>query len=116
MIVFETIVPFVVAGGLAVVVVVGLTRIGRDHTVPGTIPASQPAGERPEIVELWVGRDRTSAAMVVARCEAEGIPVRIIDGDGGLHGAIGMVSPVNEHRILIRADDRDRVEEFLRNQ
>lgn len=54
--------------------------------------------------------------MVVARCEAEGIPVRLLDGDGGLHGAIGMGFTVTQHRILVRAEDRDRVEEILRNR
>lgn len=88
----------------------------RDRTVPGTVPEAPRATEPPELVELRVGRDRTSAAMVVARCEAEAIPVRLLEGDGGLHGAIGMSYATTEHRILVRADDRERVEEILRNR
>lgn len=93
----------------------GLFRRRRDRTAPGTVPEAEPPKERPQLVELPAGRDRTSAAMVVARCEAEGIPVRLIDGDGGLQGAIGMGYTVSQHRILVRAEDRDRVEQILGN-
>ncbi len=88
----------------------------RDRTAPGTVPDVERQKERPELVELPAGRDRTSAAMVVARCEAEGIPARLIDGDGGLQGAMGLGFTVAEHRILMRAEDRDRVEQILANQ
>lgn len=94
----------------------GLFRRRRDRTTPDTVPEPPQDTEQPELVELRAGRDRTSAAMVVARCDAEGIPARLIDGDGGLQGAIGMGFTVTQHRILVRADDRDRVEDILRNQ
>lgn len=94
----------------------GLFRRRRDRTVPGTVPEPPGDTERPELVELKVGRDRTSAAMVVARCEAEGIPVRLLEGDGGFHGALGISYVTTEHRILIRADDLERVGDILRNQ
>lgn len=94
----------------------GLFRRRRDRTEPGTVPDAPRSEEPPELVEFPVGRDRTSAAMVVARCEAEGIPARLIDGDGGMPGAIGMGYTIAEHRVLIRSDDRERVEDILRNR
>ena len=67
--------------------------------------------QEPELVEVPVGYDRTAAGMIVARCEAEGIPVRLLTmDDNGLSPGIAALA---EHRILIRLADRDRVQTIL---
>lgn len=74
-------------------------------------PAQRGADEPPELVELAVGFDRFGAGALVARLEAEGIPVRLLTMDD--HGlVVGMVARF-PHRLLIRADDEDRVREII---
>lgn len=68
----------------------------------------------PELVEVAVGYDRLAASMVVARCEAEGIPVRLLTmDDNGLSPGIAALA---EHRVLIRRTDRDRVRAIVRQR
>lgn len=67
--------------------------------------------EEPELVELEVGYDRIRASMVIARCEAEDIPIRLLTMDE--HGLAPGIAALAEHRILIRVDDRVRVEEIV---
>jgi hypothetical protein len=67
--------------------------------------------DRPELVELEVGYDRFVAGALVARLEAEGIPVRLLtmDDNGLLAGRVAL----HPHRILVRADDQDRVRRLV---
>lgn len=70
-----------------------------------------PVDEPPPLVELAVGFDRFGAGALVARLEAEGIPVRLLTMDD--HGlVVGMVARF-PNRLLIRADDEDRVREII---
>ncbi|HAS12892.1 MAG TPA: hypothetical protein DCS55_20650 [Acidimicrobiaceae bacterium] len=101
-------------------------RRDRDGGLPGgrgiPAPPSDPAGgrgsrrrrdepARPELVELTVGFDRFEAGALVARLEASDIPVRLLTMDD--HGlVVGMVAR-HPHRILIRADDEDRVRAIM---
>lgn len=68
--------------------------------------------ENPELTEIPVGFDRTAAFMIVARCEAEGIPIQLLtmDENGLAPGRAALV----EHRVLIREADRVGVEEIIR--
>ena len=52
--------------------------------------------------------------MVVARCEAEGIPVRLLtmDDNGLTPGFAALI----EHRLLIREQDRERVSDIVRQR
>jgi hypothetical protein len=72
------------------------------------------ASERttPDLVDLPVGFDRTAASMVVARCEAEGIPIRLLtmDDNGLTPGFAALI----QHRVLIREQDRERVDAIIR--
>lgn len=61
----------------------------------------------PELVELEVGYDRFTAGAIVARLEASGIPVRLLTMDD--HGLAPGVHRRHPHRILVRADDQERV-------
>ena len=71
----------------------------------------RPEIERPELVELEVGYDRFAAGAVVARLEAEDIPVRLLTMDD--HGLLAGRVALHPHRILVRADDQDRVLEIV---
>ena len=94
---------------------VGLFR-RRNRPEPGTTPEDLTTADEAELVTLSAGRDRFVADAAAARCQAEGIPVRVLDGDGGLAGGGGLFGhPVTEHRLLVRASDRDRVEQILSN-
>ncbi len=66
----------------------------------------------PELVEIEVGFDRFAAGTITARCEAEGIPVRLLtmDEHGNVPGALALFP----HRILCRAADEDRVRTIAR--
>lgn len=66
----------------------------------------------PELVELEVGYDRFAAGALVARIEAADIPVRLLTMDD--HGLLAGRVALHPHRILIRADDRERVGEIIR--
>ena len=50
--------------------------------------------------------------MIVARCEAEGVPIRLLtmDDNGLTPGFAALV----QHRVLFRAQDRERVESIIR--
>jgi hypothetical protein len=68
--------------------------------------------QSPKLVELTVGYDRTAASMVVARCGAEDIPIKLLTmDDNGLSPGIAALA---EHRVLIREVDRERVESIIR--
>jgi hypothetical protein len=73
-------------------------------------------GERPEAVDLVavpVGYERTAATLIVARCEAAGIPARLLTmDDNGL--APGIVA-LTEHRLLVRRSDLERVSILVRS-
>ena len=70
--------------------------------------------QHPELVELTVGYDRTAAFMIVARCEAEEIPIKLLTmDDNGL--APGIVA-LAQHRVLVRETDRERVESIIRQR
>lgn len=93
-------------------------RRARDGGLPGgrripPAPAPPPEStrsrqrEEPELTEIVVGFDRFEASALVARLEASDIPVRLLTMDD--HGlVVGMVAR-HPHRILIRADDEERV-------
>lgn len=66
----------------------------------------------PELVDLPVGFDRTRASMIVARCEAEEIPIRLLTMDD--NGLIPGFAALVEHRVLVREDDRERVASIIR--
>ncbi|HSP05494.1 MAG TPA: DUF2007 domain-containing protein [Acidimicrobiales bacterium] len=98
-------------------------RRDRDGGLPGgrgIPPAPTPPGEErparrrreePELVELVVGFDRFEASALVARLEASDIPVRLLTMDD--HGlVVGMVAR-HPHRILIKADDEERVRAII---
>ncbi|MFP5321818.1 MAG: hypothetical protein ACLGIC_08205 [Acidimicrobiia bacterium] len=61
----------------------------------------------PALVEIPVGTDRFAAGALVARLEAEGVPVRLLTTDD--HGLFPVGARRFPHRILIRADDEERV-------
>jgi hypothetical protein len=63
--------------------------------------------EPPALVEIPVGTDRFAAGALVARLEAEGIAVRLLTTDD--HGLFPAGARRFPHRILIRADDEERV-------
>ena len=69
---------------------------------------------QPELVELPVGYDRTFASIIAARCEAENIPVQLLTMDN--HGLVPGPALLGEHRLLIRASDRERVEQIARRR
>ena len=71
----------------------------------------RPKSERPELVELDVGYDRFAAGAIVARLEASDIPVQLLTMDD--HGLSPGVHRRHPHRILIRADDEDRVRRIV---
>ena len=74
-------------------------------------PARRRRAEEPELVELVVGFDRFEAGALVARLEASDIPVRLLTMDD--HGlVVGMVAR-HPHRILIKADDEERVRAII---
>lgn len=58
-----------------------------------------------------MGFDRFEASALVARLEASDIPVRLLTMDD--HGlVVGMVAR-HPHRILIKADDEERVRAII---
>jgi hypothetical protein len=61
----------------------------------------------PELVQVPVGFDRFVAGALAARLEAEGVPVRLLTNDE--HGLSPGRSSGQQHRLLIRADDEERV-------
>ncbi len=65
-----------------------------------------------ELVDLPVGYDRTAAFMIVARCEAEGIPIRLLTMDE--NGLAPGIAALAEHRVLVREEDRERVDAIIR--
>lgn len=67
--------------------------------------------EPPELVEIEVGVDRFGAGALVARLEASGIPVRLLTMDD--HGLAPGLHQRHQHRILIRADDEERVRSII---
>ena len=66
----------------------------------------------PKLIELPVGYDRTAASMIVARCEAEQIAIRLLTMDE--NGLAPGIAALAEHRVLIRDTDRERVESIIR--
>lgn len=101
-------------------------RRGGDGGLPGgrgiPAPPSDPTGgrrsrrrreapERPELVEIAVGFDRFQAGALVARLEASDIPVRLLTMDD--HGLVVGLAARHPHRILIRADDEERVRAII---
>lgn len=68
--------------------------------------------EEPELIDLPVGFDRTAASLIVARCEAEGIPIRLLTMDD--NGLTPGFAALTEHRVLFRDQDRERVTAIIR--
>lgn len=66
----------------------------------------------PKLIELTVGYDRTAAFMIVARCEAEEIPIKLLTMDE--NGLAPGIAALAEHRVLIRETDRERVDSIIR--
>lgn len=66
------------------------------------------------MIELPVGYDRTVASMIVARCEAEEIPVKLLTMDE--NGLAPGIAALAEHRVLIRETDRERVDSIIRQR
>jgi hypothetical protein len=67
--------------------------------------------ERPELIEIAVGFDRFEAGALVARLEASDIPVRLLTMDD--HGLVVGIAARHPHRILVRADDEERVRRII---
>jgi hypothetical protein len=67
--------------------------------------------ERPELVEIVVGFDRFEAGALVARLEASDIPVRLLTMDD--HGLVTGIVARHPHRLLVRADDEERVRAII---
>jgi hypothetical protein len=63
--------------------------------------------EPPALVEVRVGFDRFAAGALAARLEAEGVPARLLTMDD--HGLVPGRPALQQHRLLIRADDEERV-------
>lgn len=78
----------------------GILRRGRDGEA-----------QEPELVQVPVGFDRTTASVIVARCEAAGIPIRLLTMDD--HGLTPGSAALAEHRVLVREDDRSAVEAII---
>lgn len=71
--------------------------------------------ERPASVDLVavpVGYERTAATLIAARCEATGIPVRLLTMDD--NGQAPGILALTEHRILVRRGDLERVSTLVR--
>jgi hypothetical protein len=106
--------------------VLGRWRRGSDglpggRGIPGAPedPTGRPRRQRraelpapPELTEIAVGFDRFAAGALVARLEAEGIAVRLLTMDE--HGLNPGLAARHPHRLLIRADDEDRVLDIVR--
>lgn len=65
-----------------------------------------------EFAELDVGPDRIEAELVAAACRAEGLRVELLTADD--EGTFPMWGLIQHHRLLIRAEDRERVESVVR--
>ncbi len=96
----------------------GLWSWWRERNDDGGLPGGRgipapPRADRdvPELVELEVGYDRFTAGAVVARLEAEEIPVRLLTMDD--HGLLAGRVALHPHRILVRADDQERVRRIV---
>jgi hypothetical protein len=67
--------------------------------------------ELPELVEVRVGFDRFAAGALAARLEAEGVPARLLTMDD--HGLVPGRPALQQHRLLIRADDEEQVRALI---
>ena len=66
--------------------------------------------ERPasaDLVAVPVGYERTAATLITARCEAAGIPIRLLTMDD--NGQEPGILALTEHRLLVRRSDLERV-------
>jgi len=59
-----------------------------------------------------VGPDRFRAELIAEACKADGIRVELLTADDD--GTFPYWGIIQHHRLLIRSDDRDRVEAVLR--
>lgn len=95
-------------------------RDGGDAGLPGGrgVPPAPDQGSRadggtapPDLVEISVGFDRFAAGALVARLEAEGVPVRLLTMDD--HGLVVGLAALQPHRLLIRASDEEQVRALI---
>jgi hypothetical protein len=64
-----------------------------------------------ELVQVPVGEDRFQAQIVAEACRAAGIRVELLTGDAsGVDPVLGIIQG---HRLLVRADDVERVRAIL---
>lgn len=68
--------------------------------------------ESVDLVEVPVGYERVAATLLVAQCEAAGIPARLLtmDDNGQEPGLLALT----EHRLLVRREDHERVVSLAR--
>ena len=65
-----------------------------------------------KLVQVPVGEDRFQAQILAEACRAAGIHVELITGDdSGVDPVLGIIQG---HRLLVRADDVERVRAILR--
>ena len=65
-----------------------------------------------QLVPVPVGEDRFRAQILAEACRAAGIRVELITGDAS--GVDPVVGIIQGHRLLVRADDVERVRAILR--
>jgi len=78
----------------------------------GTATALYDARMAAKLVQVPVGEDRFHAQILAEACRAAGIRVELITGDAsGVDPVLGIIQG---HRLLVRADDVERVRAILK--
>jgi len=65
-----------------------------------------------QLVQVPVGEDRFQAQILAVACRAAGIRVELLTGDAS--GVDPILGIIQGHRLLMGADDVDRVRSILR--
>ena len=79
---------------------------------PESTTALYAARMAPNLVQVPVGEDRFQAQILAEACRAAGIRVELITGDAsGVDPVLGIIQG---HRLLVGADDVERVRAILR--
>jgi hypothetical protein len=60
-----------------------------------------------DVVVIQIGSDRFRAQVIAEACRAEGITVELLTGDDS--GVDPFMAIIQQHRLLVAAEDADRV-------